>query len=128
VAQQKEAKRRVRAQVGQALARLPAIQLLPAARTPVIEGDVDDRVMTILAALATQQRFRVLDFAPSPKPVPGGPQFTIADIVTSPAPNDRLKTVVFLQSRPQPLRPYRVNVLPKVAGGRDLVRLTYRAP
>jgi hypothetical protein len=121
-----------RASAGRQLLQNPRLHTSGAARRELAAGQVDSRLLTAFAALATMHRVQVVDF---PAPAPGasaGMPLRIADIApagpgTRQRPNTMASLARYLRAQLTPYRPAAITVV-RLASGRPVLRVEYGAP
>ena len=121
-----------RAAAGRQLLQNPRLHTSATARRALAAGQVDSRLLTVFAALATMYRVQVVDFpAPAPGASPGMP-LRAADIApagpgTRHRPNTMASLARYLRNQLTPYRPERITVV-RLASGRPVLRVEYGAP
>ena len=121
-----------RASAGRQLLQNPRLHASTAARRALAAGQVDSRLLTAFAALATMHRVNVVDFpAPAPGATAGMPLRT-ADIApagpgTRQRPNTLASLARYLRDQLSPYRPERLTVV-RLASGPPVLRVEYGAP
>ena len=121
-----------RAAAGRQLLQNPRLHSSAAARHALAAGQVDSRLLTLFAALATMYRVQVIDFsAPAPGQSAGMP-LRAADIAPAgPGIRHRPNTVAslarFLQNQLAPFRPASITIV-RLASGRPVLLVEYGAP
>jgi hypothetical protein len=121
-----------RASAGRQLLHNPRLHTFGAARRALAAGQVDSRLLTAFAALATMHMVDVVDF---PAPAPGasaGMPLRIADIApagpgTRQRPNTMASLARYLRDQLTPYRPAAITVV-RLASGRPVLRVEYGAP
>ena len=121
-----------RATAGRELLRNPRLHSSGPARRALAAGQVDSRLLTAFAALATMYRVQVVDFG---LPAPGASAsmpLRVADIVPAgPGTRHRPNTVAslarFLRNQWAPFRPSSITAL-RLASGQPALRVEYGAP
>lgn len=106
------------ARQGAALARNPSLELASPARRLLVAGEVDERVMTTLVALATDRPLQVTAFPADPAEADGVPRRIVELQAGSSA--DARAVAEFLRAQQAPYRPAHIETGP---GGQ--VTLTY---
>ena len=126
------ADRAARAFAGRQLLRNSRLHASGPARHALAAGQVDSRLLTAFAALATLHRVDVVDFpAPAAGASPGLP-LRAADIAPArPGIGHRPNTVAslarFLRNQLAPFRPASITIV-RLASGRQVLRVEYGAP
>ena len=121
-----------RASAGRQLLRNPRLRPSAPARRALAAGQVDSRLLTVFAALATLHRVDVVDFpVPAAGASPGMP-LRVADIAPAgPGTRHRPNTVAslarFLRNQLTPYRPADITVI-RLASGRPVLRVEFGAP
>ena len=121
-----------RASAGSQLLRNPRLRPSAPARRALAAGQVDSRLLTAFAALATLHRVDVVDFpAPAAGASPGMP-LRVADIAparpgTRQRPNSMSSLARFLRNQLTPYRPAGITVV-RLASGRPVLRVEFGAP
>ena len=121
-----------RASAGSQLLRNPRLHPSAPARRALAAGQVDSRLLTVFAALATMHRVDVVDFpAPAAGASPGMP-LRVADIApagpgTRHRPNTVSSLARFLRNQLTPYRPAGITVV-RLASGRPVLRVEFGAP
>jgi hypothetical protein len=121
-----------RASAGHQLLQNPRLHSSAAARRALAAGQVDSRLLTAFAALATMHRVQVVDF---PAPAPGasaGMPLRVADIApagpgTRQRPNTMASLARYLRNQLTPYRPEHITVV-RLACGHPALRVEYGAP
>jgi len=99
------------ARAGTELARNASVDLAPAARRELVEGEVDQRIMTTLVALAADRPVAVEDFAYDPAEAgTGAPYRAVA--LRAQSPDDALAIRRILADQVPPHRPAEIEVGP----------------
>ncbi|HTT50764.1 MAG TPA: hypothetical protein VMH35_05145 [Streptosporangiaceae bacterium] len=114
------------------LLRNPQLHATAAARRMLAAGQVDARLLTVFAALATQHSVRLLGFAPAPAGASPGLPLRSADIApagpgTRAQPNSIQSLASFLQAQLAPYRPASVTEF-RLPGGSPALHVDYAAP
>jgi hypothetical protein len=121
------ADRQSRVSAGGQLLRNPRISVTAAARTALAGGDVDPRLLELLAALAAQQPVRVNSFGDAAPGAPAG--VPLRSAVLAPPGSAAQATsglgamLAFIQAQQQPYRPLRA-----AASGSSALMVEYAAP
>ena len=120
-----------RASAGRQLLHNPRLHASPAARQPLAAGQVDSRLLTVFAALATMHRVDVADFPVAAGASPGLP-LRAADIApagpgTRLRPNTMGSLARFLRNQLAPYRPAHLTIV-RLASGRPVLRVELGAP
>jgi len=121
-----------RTSAGRQLLQNPRLHTFGAAHRALAAGQVDSRLLTAFAALATMHRVQVIDF---PAPAPGataGMPLRIADIApagpgTRQRPNTMASLARYLRAQLTPYRPAAITAV-RLASGRPVLRVEYGAP
>ena len=121
-----------RATAGRQLLQNPRLHAPGPARRALAAGQVDSRLLTAFAALATMYRVQVVDFA---APAPGasaGMPLRAADIApagpgTRHRPNTMGSLARFLRNQLAPFRPSGITIV-RLASGRPVLRVEFGAP
>ena len=121
-----------RASAGGQLLRNPRLRPSAPARRALAAGQVDSRLLTVFAALATMHRVSVAGF---PAPAPGataGMPLRVADIApagpgTRHRPNTMGSLARFLRNQLAPYRPAAITVV-RLASGLPVLRVEFGAP
>jgi hypothetical protein len=121
-----------RAAGGAQLLHNPRIHVAPAARRPLAAGQVDSRLLSTLAALATIYRVDVAGFGPAPVGAAPGMPLRSAELAPGPRITPQHPATVgaltaFLRAQLPPYRPARVTTL-RLASGQTVLRVDYGAP
>jgi len=110
---------------GQQLLRNSRISITPAARAQLAAGDVDPRLLAMLAALGAQQHVSVVAFG---DPSPGAPQVPLRSAELGAAAPARLRSMQsFLRAQRTPFLPAQLDII-TTAGGQHLLNIQYDAP
>jgi hypothetical protein len=121
-----------RTSAGRQLLQNPRLHSSAAARRALAAGQVDSRLLTAFAALATMHRVDLVDFpAPAAGASPGMP-LRVADIAsagpgTRQRPNSVGSLASFLRAQLAPYLPASITVV-RLASGRPVLRVEYGAP
>gem|GEM_PF-843825 len=121
-----------RTSAGRQLLQNPRLHSSDPARGALAAGQVDSRLLTAFAALATMHRVDVVDFpAPAAGASPGMP-LRVADIAaagpgTRQRPNSVGSLASFLRAQLAPYRPASITVV-RLASGRPVLHVEYGAP
>ena len=121
-----------RTSAGRQLLQNPRLHSSAAARRALAAGQVDSRLLTAFAALATMHRVDVVDLpAPAAGASPGMP-LRVADIApagpgTRQRPNSVGSLASFLRAQLAPFRPASI-IIVRLASGRPVLRVEYGAP
>jgi Protein kinase domain len=121
-----------RADAGRQLLQNPRLHASGPARRSLAAGQVDSRLLTVFAALATMYRVQVVDFA---QPAPGasaGMPLRVADLAPDGRrirhrPDTLASLAAFLRNQQTPFRPASVLVV-RLPTGRTALRVEYGAP
>jgi hypothetical protein len=121
-----------RASAGRQLLQNPRLHTSATARGPLAAGQVDSRLLTVFAALATMYRVQVVDF---PAPAPGasaGMPLRAADIApagpgTRQRPNTMASLASYLRNQLTPYQPEHITVV-RLANRRPVLRVDYGVP
>jgi hypothetical protein len=121
-----------RAAAGRQLLQNPRLYPSAAARHALAAGQVDSRLLTVFAALATMYRVQVVDFAAPAAGAGAGVPLRAADIAPSgPGTPQRPDTMAslarYLRNQLTTYRPEHVTVV-RLASGRPVLRVEYGAP
>lgn len=108
------------------------VRVSPAARRALSAGQVDSRLLSTLAALATIYRVDVTGFGPTPPGAAPGMPLRSAEIAPGPRitrqhPATASAVTAFLRAQQAPYRPARVTTL-RLASGQTVLRVDYGAP
>ena len=109
------------------------IMVSAAARAALVAGQVDGRLLTVLAALAARQPLRVLGFADAnPGAAPSVPMRTMLLAGSDPAAHRPAvaygrSLVRFLNAQPAPYHPARCSML-RQSSGPDVIGISFAAP
>jgi hypothetical protein len=115
----------VRAGAGRQLLRNSRISTSPAARAQLAAGDVDPRLLAMLAALGAQQQVSVVAFG---DPSPGAPQVPLRGAELKAATLARLRSMQsFLRAQRTPFLPAQLDII-TTAGGQHLLNIEYDTP
>ncbi len=121
-----------RVSAGKQLLRNPRIHASPRALPGLANGQVDARLLTVFAALATLHSVRVLGFAAPPAGLSPGLPLRSADIApagpgTRARPNSIQSLASFLRAQLTPYRPASVTEV-RLPGGGTALRVEFAAP
>jgi hypothetical protein len=121
-----------RAAGGAQLLHNPRIHVSPAARRALAAGQVDSRLLSTLAALATIYRVDVAGFGPAAAGAAPGMPLRSAELAPGPRITPQHPATVgaltaFLRAQLPPYRPARVTTL-RLASGQTVLRVDYGAP
>jgi hypothetical protein len=121
-----------RAAAGRQLLQNPRLYSSAPARRELAAGQVDSRLLTVFAALATMYRVQVVDFAAPAAGAGAGVPLRAADIAPSgPGTPQRPDTMAslarYLRNQLTTYRPEHVTVV-RLASGRPVLRVEYGAP
>jgi Protein kinase domain len=121
-----------RATAGRQLLQNPRLHASGPARRALAAGQVDSRLLTTFAALATMYRVQVLDFARPSSGASAGVPLRAADIAPAgPGTRHRPNTVAslarFLRNQLAPFRPTSITTV-RLPSGRLTLRVEYGAP
>ena len=121
-----------RASAGRELLQNPRLHASGHARRALAAGQVDSRLLTALAALATLHRVDVVDFPAAASGASPGLPLRAADIAPAgPGTRHRPNTVAslarFLRNQLAPFRPASITIV-RLASGRQVLRVEYGAP
>ena len=121
-----------RATAGRQLLQNPRLHASGPARDALAAGQVDSRLLSALAALATMYRVQVMDFAAPPPGASASMPLRVADIAPAgPGTRHRPNTVAslarFLRNQLAPFRPSSITII-RLASGRPVLRVEYGAP
>jgi hypothetical protein len=121
-----------RAAGGAQLLRNPRIHATPAARQALAAGQVDSRLLSAFAALATIYRLNVAGFGPAATGAAPGMPLRTAEIAPGPRitrqhPATLSALASFLRAQLPPYRPARVTTL-RLASGQTVLHVEYGAP
>jgi hypothetical protein len=121
-----------RVTAGRQLLQNPRLHSSAAARHALAAGQVDSRLLTLFAALATMYRVQVVDFStPVPGASPGMP-LRAADIAPAGPgirhqPNTVASLAHFMRNQLAPFRPANITIV-RLASGRPGLHVEYGAP
>ncbi len=114
------------------LLRNPQLQATAAARHVLAAGQVDARLLTVFAALATQHSVRLVGFAPAP--AGASPELPLRSADIAPAgpgtradPDSVQSLATFLRAQLAPYRPARITEF-RLPGGSPALHVEYAAP
>ena len=121
-----------RVSAGKQLLRNPRIHASTGARAALAGGQVDARLLTVLAGLATQHSVRVLGFAAAPPGASPGLPLRTADLApagpgTRQQPNSVPSLASFLRAQLPPYRPATITQF-RMPGGGAALRVEFAAP
>jgi hypothetical protein len=121
-----------RVSAGKQLLRNPRIHAANGALPALADGQVDARLLTVFAALATLHSVRVLGFAAAPAGASPGLPLRTATIApagpgTRQQPNSMVSLVSFLRAQLPPYRPATITQL-RLPGGGSALRVEFAAP
>jgi hypothetical protein len=121
-----------RAAAGGQLVQNPRLHPAPRARRALAAGQVDSRLLTAFAALATIHQVDVVDFPGPAAGASAGMPSRTADIApagpgTRGSPNTIGSLARFLRAQLVPYRPAAISVV-RLASGRPVLRVEYGAP
>jgi hypothetical protein len=121
-----------RVSAGKQLLRNPRIHVAPRALQGLANGQVDARLLTVFAALATLHSVRVLGFAAPQAGVSPGLPLRTADIApdgpgTPAQPNSLHSLASFLRAQLPPYRPATITEV-RLPGGSPALRIEFAAP
>jgi hypothetical protein len=110
---------------GRQLLRNSRISVSPAARAQLAAGDVDPRLLAMLAALGAQQHVSVVAFG---DPSPGAPGVPLRSAELGAATPGRLRSMQsFLRAQQTPFLPAQLNIF-TIAGGQHVLNIQYDTP
>lgn len=121
-----------RADAGRQLLQNPRLHPSATARRALAAGQIDSRLLTVFAALATMYRVQVVDFpAPAPGASPGMP-LRAADIApagpgTRHRPTTMASLASYLRNQLTPYQPEHITVV-RLANRRPVLRVDYGVP
>ena len=121
-----------RVSAGKQLLRNPRIHASTGALPALANGQVDARLLTVLAGLATQHSVRVLGFAAAPAGASPGLPLRTADLApagpgTRQQPNSVPSLASFLRAQLPPYRPATITQF-RLPGGGAALRVEFAAP
>lgn len=121
-----------RASAGRQLLHNPRLHASAAAGRPLAAGQVDSRLLTVFAALATMHRVDVTDFPAAAAGASAGMPLRAADIGpagpgTRRRPNTMGSLARFLRNQLAPFRPASITIV-RLASGRPVLRVEFGAP
>ena len=121
-----------RASAGRQLLRNPRLHASGPARSTLAAGQVDSRLLTAFAALATMHMVDVVDFPPAASGASPGMSLRAADIAPAGLgirhrPNTVASLARFLRNQLAPFRPASITIV-RLASGRPVLRVEYGAP
>jgi hypothetical protein len=121
-----------RASAGRQLLQNPRLRASAAARRPMAAGQVDARLLTVFAALATMHRVDVAGFPAAATGASAGIPLRAADIApagpgTRRRPNTMGSLATFLRNQLAPYRPAHITIV-RLASGRPVLRVAFGAP
>ena len=121
-----------RASAGHELLHNPRLRASGPARRALAAGQVDSRLLTAFAALATMHMVDVVDFPAAPSEASPGMPLRAAEIAPAgPGIRHRPDTVAslarFLRNQLAPFRPASITIV-RLASGRPVLRVEYGAP
>jgi hypothetical protein len=121
-----------RASAGRQLLHNPRLRSSAAARRALAPGQVDARLLTAFAALATMHRVQVVDFPAAAAGASLGMPLRAADIApagpgTRHRPNTMASLARYLRNQLPPFRPEHITVV-RLASGQPVLRVEYGAP
>ncbi len=121
-----------RASAGSQLLQNPRLHSSPAARRALAAGQVDARLLTAFAALATMHTVDLIGFPAAAAGASPGMPLRVAEIApagpgTRRRPNTMGSLVSFLRAQLSPYRPAGIAVV-RLPGGRPVLRVGYGAP
>jgi hypothetical protein len=121
-----------RAAAGGQLLQNPRLHSAAAARRALAAGQVDSRLLTVFAALATMYQVQLVDFAAPAAGASAGMPLRAADIApagpgTRQHPNTMAALARYLRNQLTPYQPQRVTVV-RLASGQPVLRVEYGAP
>jgi hypothetical protein len=121
-----------RAVAGSHLLQNPGLHASGPARRALAAGQVDSRLLTAFAALATLHRVQVVDFRAAANGATPGMPLRAADIApagpgTRHRPDTMASLALFLRNQLSPFRPASI-IIVRLASGRPVLRVEYGAP
>lgn len=121
-----------RASAGRQLLHNPRLRVPAAARRPMAAGQVDSRLLTVLAALATMHRVDVAGFPAAAAGASAGVPLRAADFApagpgTGRRPNTMGSLATFLRHQLAPYRPAHITIV-RLASGRRVLHVAFGAP